>query len=80
MNQGYVNAEQNCLNVKDIVRNAGRKKGSKQKGETGIKGSIKTRQLTDFPLFFCFCKALLYKHLNKIKNNQKIAKTGGCVS
>ena len=50
-NSGYANVEDtNSAGVKDIVRNAGKKRGSKQKDEIGINRKSKTRQLSGFSM------------------------------
>ena len=49
MRPGYANVENmNSINVKDIVRNAGKRRGSKQKDEIGTNRKSKTRQLSGF--------------------------------
>ena len=48
-NSGYANVEDtNSADVKDIVRNAGKKRSSNQKDEIGTNRKSKTRQLSGF--------------------------------
>jgi hypothetical protein len=50
-NSGYANVENtNSAGVKDIVRNAGKKRSSNQKDEIGTNRKSKTRQLSGFSM------------------------------
>ena len=49
MRPGYANVENmNSINVKDIVRNAGKKRSSNQKDDIGTSRKPKTRELSGF--------------------------------